>query len=202
MIRPGGRCEERRGGERHPRVETQPLRQTAPRPVLGPAHELGRQRISFDVPAHANELGGAFDGKRLESALIERPLAARLVLPVPPDRVGSSYPFHEPRKGLRGRDVHHQMPVIPQDAVRHQPHRVALQALGEHAEKRVIVERTRKNGQLSHASIDDVEKWDRQRAATRTRHKACRCRKRYAGIRPPAPGCGNLWKKRTTPSPS
>lgn len=205
MVGPGCGGEERRRRQRNPGIEMKPLRQAAPGPVLRATDELRRQRIPFDIPAHANELRRAPDRERLETALIERFLPDGLVSTMPSNRMGSSYPSHEPRKGRRGRCVDHQVPVVGEHAVRHESHRIPFEACAENPEKRAIVERARENREPAHSSVDDVEEWAGQRMARATRHKGLGLRKRHAGrleSRPPAPGCGNLWKNPPSPSPS
>jgi len=89
--------------------------------------------------------------------LIERTLSDGLVAAMPPDGMGSCYPSHEVGKGSDGLRMKDEVPVVGKHAVRHEPDGIAIEPVGQHAEKRGVVWRPRENRELPHASIDDVE---------------------------------------------
>jgi hypothetical protein len=72
-----------------------PFGEAAPRPVLRPPDQSGRQGVALDVAAGPHQATGFLDEMCLESSLIDGALSDRLPPDIHSDCMGSLYPMHE-----------------------------------------------------------------------------------------------------------
>jgi hypothetical protein len=162
--------EKRRRHEREIGRRAKTVRQAAPRPVLRATDEASFERVPLDVPAHAHEHAGFLDGEGLEATLVDGSLTDALAVAVPPPRVGSAYPVHQPRQPVRVDWTHDEVEVVRQHAVGDEPRGMAAEALIERGQKGPIIGGALKERRLSHAAIDDVKEPRCRRVARSSWH--------------------------------
>jgi hypothetical protein len=157
IVNPRIRHEKRRRHERQSPIGPQTFRETAPRPVLRPAHEPRTQRVALDVAAGAHQDIKRVDRMALESTLIYGTLSDCPAAVTPSDAMGNGYPVQEFRQLEGTVRTQDQMPVIRENAVRKQADRMTCQALSQDRQKRAIVIRSREDVRLADAAIVYME---------------------------------------------
>ena len=121
MIDPVGRRRNGPGGEPAAMARMPAMPEPGPSPVFGSFSQVCPQRVSLDVAADCQKMLVGFDRKRLESSLVERPRAERVMRMVPSHRVRHGQPMHQPRKVAIGLRPEHEMPVVWHQAKCQQP---------------------------------------------------------------------------------
>jgi hypothetical protein len=153
VVNPRIGHEKWRRHERQPPIGSQAFRETAPRPVLRPAHEPRTQRVALDVAAGAHQDIKRVDRMALESTLIHRTLADRPAAVTPSDAMGNGYPVHQLRQLEGTVRTQDEMPVIRENAVRKEADRMTCQTLSQDRQKRAIVIRSGEDVRLTDAAI-------------------------------------------------
>jgi hypothetical protein len=116
----------------------------------------GREGVAFDVSARSDEAAGFNQADRLEATLVDRSFPDGRASEPDPDGMGSRYPMQELREHWATRRTNDQVPVIVHHAIRHEWHRVALEAAFQNLEKLAVFSRTREHGSAGRSPIDDV----------------------------------------------
>ena len=157
VFDPGAGGEERRRLQWEITVGSKAIGEAAPRPVFSAAHQRASQRVPLDIAARAHEGVGPLQRHGEVAPLIDGPLSHRLVIPVPPDCVGSRYPVHEADELVSSRRLEHEMPVIGHDAVGEQLHRISGEPFLQDCDERAIIRAARENRHAPDAAIDNVD---------------------------------------------
>jgi hypothetical protein len=117
---------------------------TAPRPVLGPRHHAGTHRVALHVPQGRQQMLVLLAGYALEPALIQVPVAHRIVGLLPALGVGQCQPSHERRQFAIAPRPEDQVPMIGHQAPAQHADRQTLVGLEQHPleglEVRVLLE--------------------------------------------------------------
>ena len=157
LAEPGVGNEESRRHEWHSRLRLEPFRRAAPRPVLGTLDQSSAQRASLDVAARAEQVGRLSEYVDLEATAAGSSMPGRSPDAAPAHVMGSGYPSHEFRELTWVGGASNEVPVIRHDAVRNQPHRVAMEAVAENREKCAIVRRPQEEGRAASCVVDGVK---------------------------------------------
>jgi hypothetical protein len=206
MVNPGIGYQEGRRDERKAGFRPQSLGQAAPGPVLGPADEAGAKWVAFDVPTYTHQVRHLFDRLGSEPSLVDGPLPDGSPPTVPACGVGSSYPLHEAGEGFGARWTHDEVPVVGEDAVGDEPHRVQLQSFVKDGQKGPIIGWTLKNRDLADAAVYHVEEARSERRSCSSWHWGLRRLARLVPrpaprvtVRALSPSWLDLWERAPSP---
>lgn len=122
-----------------------PSPESTPLPILSPLDQFGTLGIRFYVAAQGQKVVVLGYGKTLESALVNVPAAAGVVMFVVATDMHHPHPAHPAAQGVVGLGPNNQVPMIGHQTVREQLHRVSLQAVGQYPLERLKVFRFAKN---------------------------------------------------------
>lgn len=134
MVEPRLRGEQAGRDERDARLQPEPLRCAAPRPVLNLLHQAHGQRTSLDHHAAPNQRAGRGKWCRdnREAACVER--SGRVAAGIP-------YPFNQRLEPLRSRRLDDEVPDPGQERERQQVRLMPGQDLPEGFEQRAVLGR-------------------------------------------------------------
>ena len=133
MIEPGLRHQYPGRVQRDARLQPEPLRRAAPRPILHLMHQAGGQRPAFDQGATADQRSGGHNWPDDDG--YPRPRRRRAGA-----SPGSPYPVDHRVKVLYALARHNQMPGCWQQAERQQTDRVRSKDRAEILEQRPVVD--------------------------------------------------------------
>lgn len=150
MIEPGLRQQNPRRHQRNTRLQPEPLRGAAPRPVLRLADESPGDRPPFDHDATPHQRAtGQQRRDRHRHRMFSAAGGGR--------PAGSSYPFDQVAEHLRSPRRHHEIPGVREQAERQQLHMVHSQEIAQVPEQHSVVPRSLQLRVRGHQGAGDVK---------------------------------------------
>jgi len=130
--------------------------QTRPRPLFRPRHQLGAQRVAFDVATDGDQMIVLLNRESFEATLVQRSGAAAVVVGVPTHGMCQGQPMQEVRQVTVLVGPEDQMEMVGHEAEGQQTHGQLVLGLAQHAFKGGIVAIFMKNRGASHGAVEDV----------------------------------------------